>query len=125
MTFQFPRSAAAARRAAVDAAAPAADRTYEDLKKERDARLDASRSLFDEARAYAKAAGPNRPRDWRSRRSCPIVEAAAADLTRVATEQEIRDAVAFADASSVRIVIAAPQPRRSWSRRSSRRRTSR
>ena len=48
----------------------------------------------------------------------PIVDRRQPLITRVATEQEIRDAIAFADRVGVRLVIAAPAARRRWPRRS-------
>jgi imidazolonepropionase-like amidohydrolase len=107
VTFQFPRLGGGGRGGG-GRGAPAADRTYEDLKKERDAQLDRVARLFEEARAYAKAAGPNRRRDLSLESLGPIVDRRQPLLTRVATEQEIRDAIAFADRAGVRLVIAAP-----------------
>jgi imidazolonepropionase-like amidohydrolase len=108
VTFQFPRLGGGGGRGGGGRGAPAADRTYEDLKKERDAQLDRVARLFEEARAYAKAAGPNRRRDLSLESLGPIVDRRQPLLTRVATEQEIRDAIAFADRAGVRLVIAAP-----------------
>jgi imidazolonepropionase-like amidohydrolase len=108
VTFQFPRLGGGGGRGGGGRGAPAADRTYEDLKKERDAQLDRIARLFEEARAYAKAAGPNRRRDLSLESLGPIVDRRQPLLTRVATEQEIRDAIAFADRAGVRLVIAAP-----------------
>jgi imidazolonepropionase-like amidohydrolase len=108
VTFQFPRLGGGGGRGGGGRGAPAADRTYEDLKKERDAQLDRVARLFEEARAYAKAAGPNRRRDLSLESLGPVVDRRQPLLTRVATEQEIRDAIAFADRTGVRLVIAAP-----------------
>ena len=60
ISFQFP--AVGGRRQAYGAP-PQPERSYEDMRKERDARLDALLRLFDQARAYA-AAGAGRERDW-------------------------------------------------------------
>jgi len=108
VTFQFPRLGGGGGRGGGGRGAPAADRAYDDLKKERDAQLDRVARLFEEARAYAKAAGPNRRRDLVLESLGPIVNRRQPLLTRVATEQEIRDAIAFADRAGVRLVIAAP-----------------
>jgi imidazolonepropionase-like amidohydrolase len=102
ISFQFPRIGGGGRGGAGQ------DRTYDDLKKERDAQLDKVARLLDDARAYGKAAGPNRRRDLILESLGPIVDKRQPLITRVATEPEIRDAVAFADRVGVRLVIAAP-----------------
>jgi imidazolonepropionase-like amidohydrolase len=70
--------------------------------------LDRVARLLEDARAYAKAAGPNRRRDLVLESLGPIVDRRQPLITRVATEPEIRDAIAFADRVGVRLVIAAP-----------------
>jgi imidazolonepropionase-like amidohydrolase len=102
VTFQFPRLGGGGR------GGPPADRSYEDLKKERDAQLDRLARLLDDARAYAKAAGPNRQRDLVLEALVPVADKRQPLMTRVANELEIRDAIAFADRVGVRLVIAAP-----------------
>src|SRR5207244_13324823 len=52
VTFQFPRLGGGGGRGGGGRGAPAADRTYDDLKKERDAQLDRVARLFEDARAY-------------------------------------------------------------------------
>jgi imidazolonepropionase-like amidohydrolase len=109
VTFQFPRLGGGGRGGGGGGrGGPPADRTYEDLKKERDAQLDRVARLLDEARAYAKAAGPNRQRDLVLEALVPVVDRRQPLITRVGTQPELRDAVAFADRVGVRIVIAAP-----------------
>jgi imidazolonepropionase-like amidohydrolase len=83
------------------------DRPYDEMKKERDARLDRVARLLDDARAYAKAAGPNRQRDLVLESLVPVVERRLPLVTAAANERDIRDAVAFADRVGVRLVIAA------------------
>jgi imidazolonepropionase-like amidohydrolase len=107
VSFQFPRIGGGGGRGG-GRGAPPADRSYDDLKKERDAQLDRVARLFDDARAYAKAAGPNRQRDLVLESLGPVVDKRQPLITRVATEPEIRDAIAFADRVGVRLVIAAP-----------------
>jgi imidazolonepropionase-like amidohydrolase len=107
VTFQFPRLGGAGGRGG-GRGAPPADRTYDDLKRQRDAQLDRVARLLDDARGYAKAAGPNRPRDLILESLVPIVDKRQPLITRVANELEIRDAIAFADRAGVRLVIAAP-----------------
>ena len=111
VTFQFPRLGGGGRgggRGGGGRGAPPAERVYDDLKKERDAQLDRVARLLDDARAYAKAAGPNRQRDLLLESLLPVVDKRQPLITRAATEQDIRDAVAFADRTGVRLVIAAP-----------------
>jgi imidazolonepropionase-like amidohydrolase len=79
------------------------------MKKERDARLDRVARLLDDARAYAKAAGPNRQRDLMLESLVPVVERRLPLVTQAANERDIRDAIAFADRVGVRLVIAAGQ----------------
>jgi imidazolonepropionase-like amidohydrolase len=106
VTFQFPGVGGGGRGgAAMPAPEGAPERTYEDLKKERDARLDKLARLFDQARAYAKAAGPNRETDWVLEALVPVVERRIPLYTIASREQDIKDAVAFADRANVKIVI--------------------
>ena len=110
ISFQFPRIGGSGRGGGGGAGrgGPPPDRSYEDLKKERDAQLDRVVRLLDDARAYAKATGPNRQRDLVLESLIPVVEKRQPLITRVGTERELRDAVAFADRAGVRVVIAAP-----------------
>jgi len=106
VTFQFPGVGGGGRGgSAMPAPEGAPERTYEDLKKERDARLDKLARLFDQARAYAKAAGPNRETDWVLEALVPVVERRIPLYTIASREQDIKDAVAFADRANVKIVI--------------------
>lgn len=83
------------------------ERTYEDMVRERDRRLDDLVRLFDKARAYAKAAGPDREVDWVLDALVPVVEGRIPLFTNAAREQDIKDAVSFAERVNVRIVIMA------------------
>jgi imidazolonepropionase-like amidohydrolase len=105
VSFQFPRIGGGGRGGSGQPAGQQ-ERSYEDLKKERDAKLDRLAQLLDNARAYAKAAGPTRARDLVLEALVPIVEKRAPLVTRADTEPDIRDAVAFADRAGVRIVIS-------------------
>jgi imidazolonepropionase-like amidohydrolase len=107
VTFQFPRLGGGGGRGG-GRGGPPSDRGYDDLKKERDAQLDKVARLLDDARGYAKAAGPNRQRDLILESLVPIVDKRQPLVTRVNTELEIRDALAFADRAGVRVVIVAP-----------------
>jgi imidazolonepropionase-like amidohydrolase len=106
VTFQFPRLGGGGGRGG--RGGPPADRSYDDLKKERDARLDRVARLLDDARGYAAAAGAGRPRDLVLESLVPIVDKRQPLITRVSNELEIRDAIAFADRVGVRLVIASP-----------------
>src|SRR4029453_1731578 len=108
VTFQFPRIGGGGRGGGGGGGGTAPERAYDDLKKERDAQLDRVARLLDDARAYAKASGPAQRRDLMLESLGPIVDKRQPLITRVATEQEIRDAIAFADRGGVRLVIAAP-----------------
>jgi len=81
------------------------DRTYEQLKKERDDRLDQAAQLLDRARAYAKG-GPDKTKDWVLDALVPVVERRLPFIVTANREQDIRDAIAFADRVKVNIVIS-------------------
>jgi imidazolonepropionase-like amidohydrolase len=107
IAFQFPSiGGGGGRGGGGGGGATPPQRTYEDMKKDRDARLDQVARLIDEARAYAKAAGPNRRTDWKLEALVPVVEKRIPLITRANTEPDIKDAVAFADRAGVKIVIS-------------------
>ncbi|HMF99457.1 MAG TPA: amidohydrolase family protein, partial [Vicinamibacterales bacterium] len=108
ITFQFPRLGGGSGRGGGGRGGTPADRSYDDVKKERDAQLDRVARLLDNARAYAKAAGADRQRDLVLESLVPVVDKREPLVTRVANELEIRDAIAFADRTGVRLVITAP-----------------
>jgi imidazolonepropionase-like amidohydrolase len=81
------------------------DRTYDDLKRERDKKLDDIIRLFDQARAYAKA-GKDKTVDWTLEALVPVVERRLPLIATASREQEIKDAIAFADRAKVNIVIS-------------------
>jgi imidazolonepropionase-like amidohydrolase len=84
--------------------APGQDRTFEDIKRERDRRLDEIIRLFDEVRAYAKA-GPDKTVDWPLEALVPVVEGRLPLLTVANRETDIRDAVAFAERAKVKMIL--------------------
>jgi imidazolonepropionase-like amidohydrolase len=84
---------------------PDATRKYEDLKKERDARVQRVEDLIERARAYAKIPASDQRTDWTLAALVPIVEGRQPLFVSAKGEREIRDAVAFADRAGVKIVI--------------------
>jgi imidazolonepropionase-like amidohydrolase len=81
------------------------ERTFDELRRERDRKLDEIVRLFDEVRAYARA-GSDRTTDWSLEALVPVVERRLPLITTANREQDIRDAIAFADRARVNIVIA-------------------
>ena len=82
-----------------------ANRKYEDLKKERDARVQRVEDLIARARAYAKVPAAERGTDWNLAAMAPVAERRQPLFVQANNEADIRDAVAFADRANVRIVI--------------------
>ena len=109
VSFQFPPMSGGGRGGGGGNAAQRADRSYEDLKKDRDAKLDSVAKLLNDARAYAKARTGQRAvgRDLVLESLVPVVEKRVPLITSAANERDIRDAVAFADRVGVRMVLAA------------------
>ena len=81
------------------------ERTYDDIRRDRDRRLTEIERVFEQARAYARA-GENRSRDWALEALVPVVEGRLPLLTSVSREEEIRDAVAWAEKNRVKIIIS-------------------
>jgi imidazolonepropionase-like amidohydrolase len=107
ISFQFPGVGGRLRFEAGPPAAGGRERTYDELRKERDARLDALARLFDEARAYARAAGQGRKTDWVLEALVPVVEGRLPLYTTTGKVEDIKDALAFADRTRVRLVLCA------------------
>ena len=74
------------------------------MKRERDKRLDDMADLFDRARGYAKA-GANRKFDWTLDALVPVVEGRLPLITTVNRAQDIRDAIAFAERTKIKMII--------------------
>jgi imidazolonepropionase-like amidohydrolase len=85
--------------------AEAAERTYDDIRRDRDRRLDEVMRVLDQARAYANA-GANKTTDWSLEAMVPVVERKLPLIVTVAREQDIKDAVAFADRAKINIVLS-------------------
>ena len=81
------------------------ERTFEDIRRERDRRLESISRLFDRARAYAKAPA-GKTVDWTLEALVPVVERKLPLITNVSRAQDIRDAIAFAEKENVRIVLS-------------------
>ena len=81
------------------------ERKYDDLKRERDARVKKVEDLLTQARAYGKMPAAERGVDWNLEALVPIVEGRAPLFVQANNEPEIRDAVAFGDRNGVKIVI--------------------
>jgi imidazolonepropionase-like amidohydrolase len=106
ITFNFPLIGGGGGRGGGRGGIQAAgDRNYDDMKRERDRKLDELAQLFDQVRAYAKA-GPDKTVDWTLDALVPVVERRLPLVTTVNRAQDIRDAVAFADRVKVNLVIS-------------------
>jgi imidazolonepropionase-like amidohydrolase len=83
------------------------DRPYRDAKKQHDERVDSLEAWFDAARQYqhAVASGDGVPRDLRLAAFGPVLAGTLPLLVRADTKREILEAVAFAEAQKVRLVI--------------------
>jgi imidazolonepropionase-like amidohydrolase len=84
---------------------PDLNREYDELKKERDAKVERVAALIERARAYARTPKAERTTDWSLEALVPVVERRVPLLTLANGETEIRDAVAFGDKHNVRVVI--------------------
>jgi imidazolonepropionase-like amidohydrolase len=84
---------------------PPEERSYDELKKERDDKLERLEDLLDAARAYAKTPKDARKTDWALDALVPVVERRLPLFTAASREQDIRDAVAFAERVGVKIVL--------------------
>ena len=81
------------------------DKTYADLKKERDRTLDTLTDLLARARAYARTPPAARPVDWVLAALVPVVEGELPLVVTANREADIRDAVAFGARERVRLVL--------------------
>ena len=80
-------------------------RRYEDLKRERDARIKVVEDVIARATAYARVPAAQRHVDWNLEALVPVVEGRRPLYVQANNESQIREAVAFADRTGVRIVI--------------------
>jgi imidazolonepropionase-like amidohydrolase len=84
---------------------PDANRKYDDLKKERDARVRRVEDLIARARAYGRTPAADRATDWNLAALVPVAELKQPMFVAATSESDIREAVAFADRAGIRIVI--------------------
>ena len=108
VSFQFPpltRGGGGGGGGGGGSAAADATRKYEDLKKERDARVQRVEDWIARARAYAKIPAAGRQMDWNLAALVPIAEGTQPLFVAASNERDIRDSVAFADRAGVKIVI--------------------
>ena len=105
VTFQFPPIVRGGGGGGGGGGGNDANRKYEDLKKERDARVQRVEELISRARAYAKIPAANRDTDWNLAAMVPIAERRQPLFVAASNEADIREAVAFADRANVRMVI--------------------
>jgi len=103
ISFQFPTTGRS--RFSFGPLSTTPEKTYEELKKERDARLDQLAQLLDQSRAYAAGMPENRSTDWVLEALVPVVEKRLPLFVSASREADIRDAVSFAERVKVKIVI--------------------
>lgn len=104
IAFQVPELASIPRSGAARGQLP--DRPYDQLKRERDAKLASLSALLERARVYARTASGSRVRDLVLESLVPVVDGQLPLLAVAGREAEIRAAIAFADQERVRIVIS-------------------
>jgi imidazolonepropionase-like amidohydrolase len=106
ITFNFPTVGGGGRGGGGGrAGGPPPDRPYEEIKRERDRRIDELARLFEQVRAYAKA-GADKTVDWTLEALVPVAERKLPLVVTVNRASDIRDAVAFADRVKVNLVIS-------------------
>jgi len=82
-----------------------ASRKFDDLKKERDARVQRVEEVLARARGYSKMPAADRDTDWNLAALVPVVEGRQPLFVSANAEGDIREAIAFADRAGVKIVI--------------------
>jgi imidazolonepropionase-like amidohydrolase len=82
-----------------------ANRKYDDLKKERDAKVKRVEDLVARARAYGRLPAADRATDWNLAALVPVAELKQPMFVAANNEADIREAVAFADRAGIHIVI--------------------
>ena len=105
VSFQFPPIVRGGGGGGGGGGNPDATRKFEDLKKERDARLQRVEDWIARARGYAKLPAASRQTDWTLAALAPIADGTQPLFVAASNERDIRDAIAFADRAGVKIVI--------------------
>ncbi|MDP3718214.1 MAG: amidohydrolase family protein [Acidobacteriota bacterium] len=82
-----------------------ANRKFEELKKERDARVQRVEDLVTRARAYAGIPAAERTTDWNLAALVPVAQGRQPLFVAADSAGDITDAVAFADRTGIKIVI--------------------
>jgi imidazolonepropionase-like amidohydrolase len=85
--------------------APPPTQKYDELNRQRDARIKVMEDTLARARAYAGAPAAERRVDWNLEALIPVVSGRLPLFVQANTERDIRDAVAFGDRAGVRVVI--------------------
>jgi imidazolonepropionase-like amidohydrolase len=105
VSFQFPQIGRSGGGGGGFGGNPDATRKYEDLKKERDARLQRVEDWIARARGYSKVPAAGRQTDWTLAALAPIADGTQPLFVAASSERDIRDAIAFAERAGVKIVI--------------------
>lgn len=105
VTFQFPAISGGGGPGGGGGQQQQQQRKYEDLKRERDDKVREVEDLLARARAYARVPAAERTTDWTLDALVPIVEGRQPLFVQANSEDQIREAIAFADRTGVRIVI--------------------
>ncbi len=105
VTFQFPNIGGGGGGGGGFGGGGGQQRRFEDLKRERDARVKKVEELIERAKAYAKLPAAERRIDWNLEALVPVVQGRQPLFVQASNEAVIRDAVAFADRMGVKIVI--------------------
>jgi hypothetical protein len=86
-------------------------RSYADLEKERKKQIRELHEFFDQARRYRQASIAARPgfrRDVRLEAMLPVLDGKQPLFVRVGREQTIKEAIEFADAEKIKVILADP-----------------
>ena len=100
VSFQFPPVARGGFGGSGDA-----NRKYDELKKERDGRVQQVEELIARARSYARIPAAERTTDWNLAAMMPVAEGRQPLFVTANGDSDIREAVAFGERMGVKIVI--------------------
>ena len=103
--FNFPALAGGGGRGRGGRGGDAPERTFDDVRRDRDRRLTEVIRVLDRARAYGKMTG-DKAIDWELEALVPVVDRKIPLVISVAREQDIKDAVAFGERAKVNIVLS-------------------